>query len=43
MIPNKGEIAVHCCHCPRNVAVRMREVIARPDVGVCVPIALVYW
>ena len=43
MSPNKGETAVHGCHFPRNVAVRMREVIARPGVGVCVPIALVCW
>ena len=43
MSPNKGETAIHGCQCPRNVAVRMREVITRPGVGVCVPIALVYW
>ena len=43
MSPNKGETAVHGCHCARNVAVRMREVLASSGVGACVPIALVYW
>ena len=38
--PSKGETAVHGCHCPRDMAVRMREVMARPWVGVCVPLAL---
>ena len=33
MSPNKGETAVHGCHCLHNVAVRMREVITRPGVG----------
>ena len=28
--PSKGETAVHGCHCPRDMAVRMREVMARP-------------
>ena len=42
MSPNKGETAVHGCHCPRDMAVRMREVMARPWVGVCVPLALIY-
>ena len=37
MSPNKGETAVHCCHCPGDMAVRVREVLARPWVGVCVP------
>ena len=41
--PSKGETAVHGCHCPRDMAVRMREVISRPWVGVCVPLALIYW
>ena len=36
----KGETAVHGCHCPSDMAVRMREVLARPWVGVCVPLAL---
>ena len=36
-----GETAVHGCHCPRYMAVRMREVMARPWVGVCVPLALI--
>ena len=38
-----GETAVHGCHCPRDMAVRVREVMARPWVGVCVPLALIYW
>ena len=37
---NKGETAVPGCHCPGDMAVRMREVLARPWVGVCVPLAL---
>ena len=40
MSPSKGETAVHGGHCPRDMAVRMREVLARPWVGVCVPLAL---
>ena len=40
MSPNKDETAVHGCHCPGDMAVRMREVLARPWVGVCVPLAL---
>ena len=32
MVSNKGETAVCGCHCPR-------EVLARPWVGVCVPLA----
>ena len=40
MSPNKGETAIHGCHCPCDVAVRMREVLARPWVGVCMPLAL---
>ena len=43
MSPCKGETTVHGCHCPRDMAVRMREVTARPWVGVCVPLALIYW
>ena len=35
MSPNKGETAVHGCHCPDYMAVRMREVLARPWVGIC--------
>ena len=38
--PNKSETAVRGCHCPGDMAVRMREVLARPWVGVCVPLAL---
>ena len=33
MSPNKGETAVHGCHYPRNVAVRMREVLTSPGVA----------
>ena len=40
MSPNKGETGVHGCHCQGDMAVRMREVLARPWVGVCVPLAL---
>ena len=40
MSPNKGETAVHGCHCQGDMAVRMREVLARSWVGVCVPLAL---
>ena len=42
MSPNKSETAVHGCHCPGDMAVRMREVLARPWVwvSVCVPLAL---
>ena len=43
MIPINSETAVHGCHCPRDMAVRMREVMARPLVGVCVPLASIYW
>ena len=39
MSPSKGETAVHGCHCPRDVAVRMREIMATPWVGVRVPLA----
>ena len=28
------------CHCPGDMAVRMREVLSRPWVGACVPLAL---
>ena len=40
MSPNKGQTAVHGCHCLDDMAVRMREVLARPWVGVCMPLAL---
>ena len=33
MSPNKSETAVHGCHCPGDMAVRMREVLARPWVS----------
>ena len=29
MRPNKAEKAVHGCHCPDDMAVRMRKVLAR--------------
>ena len=32
--PNKAEAAVHGCHCPGDMAVRMRKVLARSWVGV---------
>ena len=34
MRPNKAETAVHSCHYPGDMAVRMRKVLARPRVGV---------
>ena len=34
MRPNKAETAVHGCHCPGDMAVRIRKVLARPWVGV---------
>ena len=37
MSPSKGKTAVHGCHCLRDMAVSMREVMARSWVGVCVP------
>ena len=40
MSPNEGKTAVHGCHCPGDIAVRMCEVLSRPWVGVCVPLAL---
>ena len=39
MSPSKGR----CRHCQLDMAVRMRVVMARPWVGVCVPFALIYW
>ena len=33
MCSSNGETAVHGCHCPRDMAVRMREVMARPWAG----------
>lgn len=48
MSPYKGETTVHDCHYPGNIAVRMHEVLARPQFGVYVPLALsltccIYW
>ena len=40
MSPNKGETTVHGCHWPGDMAVRMREVLVRPWIDVCVPLAL---
>ena len=37
---NKGETAVHGCHCPADMAVCTCNVLARPWVGVFVPLAL---
>ena len=42
MTPSKGVTAVHGCHCPRDTAVHTRE-MARLWVGVCMPLALIYW
>ena len=33
MSPNKGETAVHGCHCRSDMAERMLEVLARPRVS----------
>ena len=43
MNPTKSETAVHGCHYPRNMAVRMPQVMAWPWVCVCVPLALICW
>ena len=43
MSPSKGKTAAHGCYCPRDMAVCIREVMARPWVGVCVPLALINW
>ena len=43
MTPSKGETAVHGSHYPSDMAVCMHEVMARPWVGVCLPLALIYW
>ena len=40
MRPNKSETAVHGCHCLGDLAVCMREVLARPWDGECVPLVL---
>ena len=42
MSPRQGETAVHGCHCPSDMAVRMREVMARPWIGICAPLALIF-
>ena len=38
MSPNKGETAVLGWRCPVAVAVHMREVLAMPWLGICVPL-----
>ena len=43
MSPSKGETTARGCHCPCDMAVCICEVMARPWVGVCVPLALIYW
>ena len=43
MSPSKGEKAAHGCHYPRDMVVRICKVMARLWVGVCVPLALIYW
>ena len=40
---SNGETAFHVCHFPRDMALHMREEMARPWFGVCVPLALIYW
>ena len=40
MTPKKGETAVHGCHCPGDMVVRMREELARSWIGVCVLLVL---
>ena len=40
MSPNKGETAVLGWRCTVAVAVHMREVLAMPWLGICVPLAL---
>ena len=40
MSPSKGETAAHGCL--RDMAVRICKVMARPWVGVCVPLAVIY-
>ena len=34
MRSNKAETAVHGCHCPGDMAARMRKVLVRPWIGV---------
>ena len=40
MNPIKGETAACDCDCPPHMAVCVREILARPWVGVCVPLSL---
>ena len=39
MRPNEGEVGVHGCLCPGDMAVRMHEGLDRPWVGVRVSLA----
>ena len=43
MSPNEGEIAVHGYYCALDIAMLMCKILARWWVGVCVPLALLYW
>ena len=43
MSPSKGETELHGLHCPSDMAVRMREEMTRLWIGVCMPLALIYW
>ena len=38
--PNKGKTVVYGCHCLGDMTMCMCEVLARPWVGVCVPLTL---
>ena len=40
MSPNKGETAVHGCHCQGDMTVRMRQVLDRRWVGMRVSLAV---
>ena len=42
MSPNKDETAVHGCHCPGDMAVRMRKVLATPR-GWCMSVSLAFF
>ncbi len=39
---NEAKSAVHGYHCPDGMAVRMRKVLARPWVGVCYLLLLLF-
>ena len=42
MRPNKAETAVIGCHCPGDMAVRMRKVLARPWVQLVLSASLAF-